>query len=87
MLWNVRDRRSNKYCVDIDAVFEPGFHDNSIKDSSQAEEDDSWTIASEYNTTIDAAVSRAMNDWDTPVTLYLYDAGSDPIGKIKTSSK
>jgi hypothetical protein len=80
MLWNIVDRRTNKYDNKIDAVFEPAHHDNSIDGASQAEEDDTWTITSEYNTTIRDACHKCEEDWWSPVTLYLYDANSKPLG-------
>lgn len=81
MLWNIIDRRTNKYNINVDAVFEPAHHDNSIADASQAEEDESWGVTSDYNTTIRAAAHKAEEYWEGAVTIYIYDPGTRPIGR------
>lgn len=81
MLWNIVDHRTNKYCVKVDAVFEPAFHDNSIPGASQADADPSWDIFAVYNTVISEVIEQANTKWTTPVTVYLYDANSKPLAK------
>ena len=77
MICNIIDRRHNKYDVNIDAVFEPSQHDNSVKGATQF----SWG-GNEFSyeelsgTTIVAAIEHARK-WDCPVTLFIYDLGSN----------
>jgi hypothetical protein len=43
MIWNIIDGRERRYrwkCVN--AIIEPAWHDNSCRDSDQAEEDDPY---------------------------------------------
>lgn len=47
--------------------------------ASQAFKDNSWTISSEYDITIEKVIAKANQGWKTPVTAFLYDAGSRPI--------
>lgn len=80
MIWNVVDRRSNKYNVNIDAVFEPSYHDNCVDNSSQAEVDDSFTICCVNKISIAEAINIADTTWECQVTLYMYDYDSNPLG-------
>lgn len=80
MLWNIIDRRTNKYCTEIDAVFEPAWHDNSIEGATVAPMDNSWSVSQKYNTTIEIAILTAQTKWNSAVTVFLYDKGSKPVG-------
>ena len=79
MISNIVDRRTNTYDVNVDAVFEPCQHDNSIEGATQftwGNEEFSYDELS--GTTIVAAIEYARK-WDCPVTLFLYDRGSNDI--------
>jgi len=76
MLWNIVDCRANNYDINVDAVFEPSYRDNIMTGASQAFKDNSWTISSEYDITIEKVIAKANQEWKTPVTVFLYDAGS-----------
>ena len=83
-LANIVDRRKNsRYNVEVDVVFEPSWHDNSSEGATQFMHDDEQllTIDSMDDTTVEEAVKKC-DDWDLPVTLYLYDKGADPMGVI-----
>ena len=91
-LANIVDHRSNKYCIKVDAVFEPSWHDNSIKDKHKTTtqfpipETDEFHCEDLNKTTVVEAIEYA-NRWEQPVTLYLYDYGSYPIVKPSKVSK
>ena len=78
MLWNIVDRRTNKYCNEVDAVFESGWHDNSVDGSSKTPQTDRSIVDWEYKITISEAIELALTRWEEPVTIYLYDYGSKP---------
>lgn len=69
---NVIDRRSNQYDITCDAVFEPSCHDNYCKNATKFESTNEFTVAELWNTTVADAVVFA-EQWDCPVTVYLYD--------------
>lgn len=83
---NIVDHRSNKYDVEIDVVAEPAWHDNSIKGSSQFKKPNSkkeFYIDGLNKTTLQDAINYINNNNrynDIPVTIFLYDAGSNPTG-------
>lgn len=87
MLWNIVDHRTNKFCQEVDAVFEPAWHDNAIEGACQAEVDDTWSVVEDYNTTVREACHRAEEWWHTPVTVFLYDAGSQPLSSKQSKTK
>ncbi len=80
MVFNIVDNRSNKYDVNVDAVYEPSCRDNGIEGASQADEYDPWGVTQLYNTTISHAIEYAECIIEGPVTIFLYDAGSKPVG-------
>ena len=83
-LGNIVDRRKeSQYNVYVEVVFEPSWHDNSTAGATEfMTDDESLLIIDNMNdTTIEDAVKKC-DDWDLPVTLYLYDKGSDPMGVI-----
>jgi len=78
MICNIVDHRTNKYDVNVDAVFKPSQKDNNRDGSTKF----TWGNGSfEYEelsaTTIGRAIEFANDRWDCPVTLFLYDRGSD----------
>lgn len=76
MIANVIDRRSNKYDVRCDAIFEPSQHDNSVKGATQFTwGSETFTVEEMWQTTIAQAIERGQV-WDCPVTVYLYDPGT-----------
>lgn len=81
---NIVDHRKCDLNVNIDAVFEPSFHDNESEGASQFEDEgelldkEEFSIESIYNTTIEKSIEFAKQ-WKIPVTLFLYDAGSKPV--------
>ena len=81
---NIIDYRTCSRNINIDAIFEPSFHDNTAKDATQFPTDgdlldaEEFDIESLYQTTIEKSIEFARQ-WQIPVTLYLYDAGSNPI--------
>ena len=81
---NIVDRRTNKYDVNVDAVIEPAWHDNSVKDATQFKKPKmkkEFYIDSLNKTTIEDAINH-INDkqkyQDIPITIFIYDAGSNP---------
>lgn len=82
---NIQDKRTNSCNVEVDAVYEPSFHDNTVLGATQFDDDDGpldegeFTIDELQDTTIQKAITYA-NKFTIPVTLYLYDKGKRPIG-------
>lgn len=77
---NIVDRRSNAYIVEVDVVFEPSWHDNSCKEATEFFQDDNaFSIYDICNTTVEDAIKHC-DTYDIPVTVYLYDKGSNPNG-------
>lgn len=79
MTFNIVDRRTNNYDVGVDAVYEPSCRDNNLAGELKAEEYDPWSVKQLYNTTVHDAVQYAES-FDGPVTIFLYDAGTKPVG-------
>ena len=79
---NVSDhRKASKFNVNIDAVFEPSCNDNSCKGATQFELSFDFSVCGSYYTTISKAIQFANERWPhVPVTLFMYDAGSKPLG-------
>ena len=77
---NIIDRRTNKYNVDVLAIFEPSCHDNITQGATAFEylkEEDCDTHYDEIPaTTISNAIEYAQK-WSYPMTLFLYDVGSN----------
>jgi hypothetical protein len=76
MIWNIVDRRKRIYrWKAITAIVEPTCHDNTCKDSDQAEH---AIKGMDYDAKPEISVSEAVT-WAHalayPVTLYLYDLG------------
>jgi hypothetical protein len=87
MLGNIIDRRSDRLNPNIDAVFEPGVHDDQGRAGERffdwddtARSSDYFSVTWQYGLTIRAAALRAERDWPFPVTVFLYDPGSAPAG-------
>ncbi|MBN9090829.1 MAG: hypothetical protein J0J01_28275 [Reyranella sp.] len=77
MILNIVDHRKRPYRWNaINAIIEPTSHDNSVKDSDEAEEEDS---APAYDALEGISLADAVQ-WASAmrygVTLYLYDLGS-----------
>ncbi len=76
---NVVDRRDNQYNIEVDAVFEPSWHDNSCTDASEfLQTDNEFSVENINDTTVEDAVKHC-DTWDLPVTVYLYDKGANPL--------
>jgi hypothetical protein len=90
MLGNIEDKRTDSTNPDVDAVFEPSIHDNArradgtdVFDWDQATKDPAYFHAtSQEDTTVREAVMRAEQAWPFPVTVYLWDKGSRPLGEF-----
>ena len=81
-LGNIVDRRKNNYTVEVDVVFEPSWHDNSCEGATEfLQQEEDWSIDSINDTTVEDAIIHC-DQWDLPVTVYLYDKGSDPMGFV-----
>lgn len=74
---NVVDRRTNKYDVRCDVVYEPAWHDNSITGATKFKKTEHFSCDKIYDTTIQNVLKK---DFDEEVTLFLYDFGSKPLG-------
>jgi len=76
MIWNIVDNRKRKYrWLEINAVIEDTFHDNSCEDSDQAAEAiDGTTYDQRKNILLHDAIVWAERA-SGQVTLYLYDKG------------
>ena len=80
MICNVIDHRTNRYDVNVDVVFEPSQHDNSIAGASQFTwGQEAFSCEALSNITIVRAIEYANERWDCPVTLFLYDRGGTDI--------
>lgn len=81
---NVVDHRTNKYDVNVDVVAEPAYHDNSIKGATKFTKPKSkkeFYVDSLNKTTLEDAINYINNKQkfkDIPITIFLYDAGSNP---------
>lgn len=85
MLGRVIDHRADASAQECDAVFEPSVHDDPDVTGV-------WTyevvtghaayfhVTALYGVTVLDAVQHATVTWPFPVTVYLYPAGSAPIG-------
>ena len=75
MICNIVDHRTNKYDVNVDAIFEPSQHDNSIEGATKF----TWGNGTfSYDELLDTTIVTAIehgNIWDCPVTLFLYNRG------------
>lgn len=74
MIANVVDNRTNKYDVNIDAVFEPSWHDNGIENATKFPQINSIMYEELCGTTVQEAIHHA-SQWLYPITLFLYDPG------------
>lgn len=75
MINNIVDKRSNVYNVDCDVAYEPSCQDNSVVGATQFPwASKSFTYEELLNTTVVQAIERG-NQFDCPVTLYIYDRG------------
>lgn len=73
---NIVDRRKRQYrCLNINAIVEAAWHDNSCVDADQFETGGAPDYKELEHKTLQEAVAWA-NSWQAPVTLYLYDDDS-----------
>jgi hypothetical protein len=89
MIFNIIDKRSNKYNVYVHAVFEPAWHDNhNLTQDCKVKVDESQISVSDQNgISIVQAINIANTNWDYPITLFLYDANSFPLGKPREKKR
>lgn len=73
---NVVDHRTNKHCIDIQAVFENACHDNSVAGATQFPKREDYVCFGVGKTTIERAIQYANEKWSWPITLYMYDVTS-----------
>lgn len=78
---NVVDHRTNKYNVEVDVVFEPSCHDNSINGATQFKWEEEFLVKELYNTTVEEAIKYINSKYEhQAVTIFVYDYGSKPVG-------
>jgi len=77
MIWNIIDERKRKYrWLEINAVIEDAYHDNTCEDSDQVPDTVDGTLCDQRkNILLHDAVIWAENA-PGMVTLYLYDKGA-----------
>lgn len=88
MIGNVIDGRTDPTDPNVDAVFEPSFHDDGRRadgihhfDFDEAANDLKYFIVKDLlDTIVRAAILHSESEWPFPVTVYLYDRGSRPLG-------
>ena len=85
MLGNIVDHRTNRNNADCDAVFEPTIHDDPNCGGPWTFEavtahSDYFHVTRLYDATVRQAFQHSETAWPFPVTIYLYDLGSRPIG-------
>lgn len=75
MIVNIIDNRTNQHNILCDAVFEPSWHDNDVKNPGTIFPADHTFVYDELPRTAIAAAIRYANDkWpNVPTTIYLYD--------------
>ena len=80
MIQNIIDRRKRQYrWLTVDVIAEPTWHDNTCADADQAERnDDEPGYAARKNISLSEAV-RWVASMPLPMTLYIYDTGSDAV--------
>lgn len=85
MIVNVVDRRTNQHRWKmIDAIIEATWHDNAIPGADQAEQDHREPgFAGRKGLSLAEATTWASS-FDIPLTLYLYDHGSDAVTEWPT---
>ena len=83
MILNIIDRRENVYrWASIDVIAEPTWHDNACQASDQAPHDNREPgYAPRKGISLADAVAWASS-FDVPLTLYLYDKGSDVVPEL-----
>ena len=74
---NIIDRRTNKYDVNVMAIYEDSWHDNSCPNSTRFKDTgDGVSYLGIGETTVDHAIQYARQRWPTQaLTLFLYDLG------------
>lgn len=88
MLGDIRDRRTSYQGPHCDAVFEPSAHagsnptdpDDLFRMTNALKHPDYFRVHGANDTTVRDAVILAEGEWGLPVTVYLYDKGSKPLG-------
>lgn len=88
MLGNVIDGRTDPTNPNVDAAFEPSIHDDGRRadgvhhfDYDEAASSRNYFIVTDLlDTTVRTAVLYAETQWAFPVTVFLYDQGSRPLG-------
>jgi len=72
VIFNVVDRRADRYAVWVEGVLEPSCHDNSVS-KLNIPDDNTWTIKTYENITIPTLFEIAYNI-NTLVTVFIYDS-------------
>jgi len=88
MLGNVIDGRTDPTNPNVDAVFEPSIHDDGRRADGvhhfsydeAANSPDYFIVKDLLSTTVRTAVLHAETQWPFPVTVFLYNQGSRPLG-------
>lgn len=85
MLDRLIDHRPDPSAHDCDAVFEPSIHDDPHVTGAWSYEAvtshaDYFHVTALYGILVEEAIRHAETAWPFPVNVYLYSAGSAPIG-------
>ena len=83
MILNIVDRRKRPYrWKRVDVIVEPTWHDNACQDSDRAEREDTEPgFAARKGISLADAISWATT-LPVPVTLYIYDDGSETVFEV-----
>ena len=76
----ISDNRTDKTLDECDSVFEPSWHDDPEtypEPDDDINEEDDFDIEWIYDTTISDSIEHAKK-WNIPVTIYLYNKGTNP---------
>lgn len=77
---NIIDKRTNKYDVICQAIFESSWHDNVVAGATRFPTDEPADECLYFcigRVTVGRAIEFAQEKWEIPVTLYLYDVTED----------
>lgn len=85
MLGRITDHRPNRSPNECDAIFEPSIHDDPHVAGDWTYEAvtahaDYFHVTAIYRTSVAEAIRHAETAWPFPVDIFLYPAGSAPLG-------
>lgn len=87
---NFIDHRTDPSNPEVHAVFEPACHDNARQpDGTEffpwdeaTDHPDYFIVRDQPDTTVRDAILLAESEWAIPVTVFVYDRGSGPLGTV-----